>query len=95
LIHKPDISTSIFITYFSSLRIKCAEFLLLISGSAYEKEETHMLQKIYEDIHHSLGEKCTMLIQAANRYALSLDPHKRQDALNARARCIVELSNRT
>jgi hypothetical protein len=52
-----------------------------------------MFQKIYEDIHHSLGEKCTMLTQAANRYASSLDPHERQDTLNAQARCIVELSN--
>ncbi|KAJ4803526.1 hypothetical protein LUZ62_016092 [Rhynchospora pubera] len=80
----------------TSVRIKCAEFLLLITGNAYEKGETHMLPKIYEDIKQGLGENCTMLIQAANRFASSLDPRKRQDALTAQARCIVEIiSNRT
>ncbi|XP_078154412.1 uncharacterized protein LOC144549521 [Carex rostrata] len=79
----------------TGIRIKCAEFLLLISGNAYENGETHMLPKIYEDIDQGLGEKCTMLIQAANRFASSLELHKRQDALNAQARCIIELSNRT
>ncbi|KAJ3682129.1 hypothetical protein LUZ60_014702 [Juncus effusus] len=78
----------------NSIRIKCAEFLLLITGNAHEKQEADLSSSMYEEIKQALGDKCMIHIQSANCYISSLDLDRRQDALNAQAKCVVELSNR-
>ncbi|XP_017698449.1 uncharacterized protein LOC103707735 [Phoenix dactylifera] len=73
------------------LRLKCGEFLLLLTGHVYERREPTPLAAILEDIKKILGEKCASFIWAASQFGSTLDPDKRQTALRAQAHQVLEL----
>ncbi|XP_037461704.1 uncharacterized protein LOC119332643 [Triticum dicoccoides] len=68
------------------IRLKCGEFLLLLIGHVYVKENT----PIHEQMRNLLGEQCASLIWAASRFGSTLDAEQRQMALQIQARRVVE-----
>ncbi|KAM0909225.1 hypothetical protein ACQ4PT_014942 [Festuca glaucescens] len=68
------------------IRLKCGEFLLLLIGHVYAKENT----PIHEQMRNLLGEQCASLVWAASRFGSTLDPEQRQMALQIQARRVVE-----
>ncbi|EMS45850.1 hypothetical protein TRIUR3_26226 [Triticum urartu] len=66
--------------------LKCGEFLLLLIGHVYVKENT----PIHEQMRNLLGEQCASLIWAASRFGSTLDAEQRQMALQIQARRVVE-----
>ncbi|XP_051197887.1 uncharacterized protein [Lolium perenne] len=68
------------------IRLKCGEFLLLLIGHVYAKENT----PIHDQMRNLLGEQCASLIWAASRFGSTLDPEQRQMALQIQARRVVE-----
>ncbi|KAK1325604.1 hypothetical protein QJS10_CPA01g02468 [Acorus calamus] len=72
-----------------NIRLKCAEFLLLLIGHVNGREKPPMAT-IYEDINRLLGEKSASLIWAASQFGSTLDPEQRQTALHIQARRVME-----
>ena len=75
----------------SLVRLKCGEFLLLLTGHVYGRREPTPLTTMLEDINEILGEKCTSFIWAASQFGSTLDGDKRQTALRSQARQVLEL----
>ncbi|KAK1304251.1 hypothetical protein QJS10_CPB11g00680 [Acorus calamus] len=72
-----------------NIRLKCAEFLLLLIGHVNGREKPSMAT-IYEGINRLLGEKSASLIWAASQFGSTLDPEQRQTALHIQARRVME-----
>ncbi|KAB8101033.1 hypothetical protein EE612_031701 [Oryza sativa] len=68
------------------IRLKCGEFLLLLIGHVYAKENS----PIHEQMRILFGEQCASLIWAASRFGSTLDVEQRQMALQIQARRVVE-----
>ncbi|KAG8069466.1 hypothetical protein GUJ93_ZPchr0006g41031 [Zizania palustris] len=68
------------------IRLKCGEFLLLLIGHVYVKENSPIL----EQMRNLFGEQCASLIWAASRFGSTLDAEQRQMALQIQARRVVE-----
>jgi len=71
------------------LRLKCAEFLLLLSGHVNGRDSPP-LATIHEDTSHILGEKSASLIWAASQFDSTLDPEQRLTFLQNHARRVLE-----
>lgn len=72
-----------------NIRLKCAEFLLLLIGHVSGRER-HPMATIHVDIRRLLGEKCASLIWAASQFGSTLDPEQRLTALHIQARRVLE-----
>uniref|UniRef100_A0A0E0L7A3 Uncharacterized protein n=1 Tax=Oryza punctata TaxID=4537 RepID=A0A0E0L7A3_ORYPU len=64
------------------ISLKCGEFLLLLIGHVYAKENS----PIHEQMRILFGEQCASLIWAASRFGSTLDVEQRQMALQIQAR---------
>ncbi|XP_066370881.1 uncharacterized protein [Miscanthus floridulus] len=68
------------------IRLKCGEFLLLLIGHVYVKENS----PIHEQMKNLFGEQCASLIWAASRFGSTLDAEQRQTTLQIQAMRVVE-----
>ncbi|KQK19673.1 uncharacterized protein LOC100825438 [Brachypodium distachyon] len=68
------------------IRLKCGEFLLLLIGHVYVKENT----PIHAQMKNLFGEQCASLIWAASRFGSNLDSEQRHRTLEIQARRVVE-----
>ncbi|CAN6215302.1 unnamed protein product [Urochloa humidicola] len=68
------------------IRLKCGEFLLLLIGHVYVRENSPIL----EQMKNLFGEQCTSLIWAASRFGSTLDAEQRQTTLQIQAMRVVE-----
>ncbi|RLN13146.1 hypothetical protein C2845_PM09G01390 [Panicum miliaceum] len=68
------------------IRLKCGEFLLLLIGHVYLKENS----PIHEQMKNLFGEQCASLIWAASRFGSTLDAEQRQTTLQIQAMRVVE-----
>jgi len=68
------------------IRLKCGEFLLLLIGHVYVKENS----PIHEHMKNLFGEQCASLIWAASRFGSTLDTEQRQTTLQIQAMRVVE-----
>ncbi|PAN26045.1 hypothetical protein PAHAL_4G343000 [Panicum hallii] len=68
------------------IRLKCGEFLLLLIGHVYVKENS----PIHEQMKNLFGEQCASLIWAASRFGSTLDAEQRQMTLQIQAMRVVE-----
>lgn len=73
-----------------SLRLKCGEFLLLLTGHVNGRREPALLANILEEMSEILGEKCASFIWAASQIVSTLDADKRQTALSIQAHQVLE-----
>lgn len=68
------------------IRLKCGEFLLLLIGHVFVKENS----PIHEQMKNLFGEQCASLIWAASRFGSTLDAEQRQTTLQIQAMRVVE-----
>ncbi|CAN6208911.1 unnamed protein product [Urochloa humidicola] len=68
------------------IRLKCGEFLLLLIGHVYVRENS----PIHEQMKNLFGEQCASLIWAASRFGSTLDAEQRQTTLQIQAMRVVE-----
>lgn len=72
-----------------NLRMKCAEFLLLLIGHV-DGRDMQPMASVHDDIRRLLGEKSASLIWAASQFGSTLDPEERMTALHIQARRVLE-----
>lgn len=72
-----------------NLRMKCAEFLLLLIGHV-DGRDMQPMASVHDDIRRLLGEKSASLIWAASQFGSTLDPEERMTALHIQARRVIE-----
>lgn len=72
-----------------NLRLKCAEFLLLLIGHVNGRQTPPMMT-IHEDVRRFLGENPASLIWAASQFGSTLDTDQRLTALQIHARRVLE-----
>ncbi|RCV19974.1 hypothetical protein SETIT_4G018700v2 [Setaria italica] len=68
------------------IRLKCGEFLLLLIGHVYVRENS----PIHGQMKNLFGEQCASLIWAASRFGSTLDAEQRQTTLQIQAMRVVE-----
>jgi len=71
------------------IRMKCAEFLLLLIGHV-DGRDMQPMASVHDDIRRLLGEKSASLIWAASQFGSTLDPEERMTALHIQARRVLE-----
>ncbi|KAL6010901.1 hypothetical protein ACLOJK_001343 [Asimina triloba] len=72
-----------------SIRLKGAEFLLLLIGQVNARDRAPMAT-IHDDVRRLLGEKSASLIWAASQFGSTLDPERRLTALHIQAGRVLE-----
>ncbi|KAL6641324.1 hypothetical protein ACP70R_019505 [Stipagrostis hirtigluma subsp. patula] len=71
------------------IRLKCAEFLLLYSGTAREKCGAASESNMREDLEKLFGDECSSFICSMNLFSSTLDPQVRQHELSFLAKHVL------
>lgn len=72
------------------VRLKCAEFLLLYSGSASEKGDATSISNMQEDLKELFGENCASFICSTNLFSSTLEAQARQPELSFQAEHVLD-----